>query len=74
VKAILRTRCGCTKEMEIPNDPPPTWRVPLYTPSRLTVDEALIPEAIRTEIRSFELTSVRRTARYEFTAFYEERA
>lgn len=76
MKAILRTRCGCDRRIEVPNPPPPDWRVPLprsyafggfdgqARPDRL-------PEGL---IRVFDLANVKQTGRYEFTAFYEERA
>jgi len=65
VKAILRTRCGCSQEKEVPYPPPPFLRLRLkLAPYSMTQQLKATPE-----YRTFELQ--------EFTeefAEYEERA
>lgn len=29
-KAVLLTRCGCSRMVDIPDPPPPQWNVPLF--------------------------------------------
>lgn len=61
-RLILKTQCGCTRDMEeLAERPPPFVRIPLYSHQRFAVSEA--DEAsggLAAQARTFELERVDR--------------